>query len=221
MTDQKTEIRLAGFGGQGIILAGHILGKAAALFEHLNAVFTQSYGPEARGGACSADVVISAGTIDYPRVVSPQILVLMSEEAKNTYGGLRAPGARILIDEDLVRWEALSEEVSLFKIPATRLAEKLGRSIVANIVMLGFLTAVTRVVGYEAMKQALFDSIPRGTEELNLKAFEKGYEYGQGLSDQKSEVGGRSKDRRSEIRDQRAEVGDQKSENRNLRSEKE
>lgn len=189
--ESKTEVRLAGFGGQGIVLAGHILGKAAALFEHLNAVFTQSYGPEARGGACSADVVISGGAIHYPRVANPQVLVLMSEEAKNTYGGQLADRAAVLIDEDLVQLETVSEHCALYKIPATRFAEKLGRKIVANIVMLGFITSVTRVVSYEAMKQALFDSIPGGTEELNLKAFEKGYEYG--LS-QRSENG----DQRSE-----------------------
>jgi 2-oxoglutarate ferredoxin oxidoreductase subunit gamma len=179
--DTKTEIRLAGFGGQGIVLAGQVLGKAAALFEHLNAVFTQSYGPEARGGACSADVVLSRGEIHYPRVTRPEILVLMSEEAKNTYGsGLSGPST-VLIDEDLVQLDSVPEGSRLFKIPATRFAEKLGRKIVANIVMLGFITSVTEVVGYEAMKQALFDSIPRGTEELNLKAFEKGYEYGKQL----------------------------------------
>ena len=99
----KTEIRLAGFGGQGIVLAGHILGKAASLYEKLNAVFTQSYGPEARGGACSADVIISGGEIYYPRVSCPQILVLMSEEAKNTYGNLMSHQAMVLIDEDLVQ----------------------------------------------------------------------------------------------------------------------
>ncbi len=177
-TNEKTEIRLAGFGGQGIILAGNILGKAASLYEQLQAVFTQSYGPEARGGACSADVIISGGAIYYPRVSLPKILVLMSEEAKSTYGRQMSDQAMVLIDEDLVQMDTVPEGCLLFKIPATRLAEKLGRKIVANIVMLGFITAVTEVVGYEAMKQALFDSIPSGTEELNLKAFEKGYEYG-------------------------------------------
>jgi 2-oxoglutarate ferredoxin oxidoreductase subunit gamma len=184
--NEKTEIRLAGFGGQGIILAGNILGKAASLYEQLQAVFTQSYGPEARGGACSADVIISGGAIYYPRVSLPQILVLMSEEAKATYGRQMSKQAMVLIDEDLVQMDTVPEGGLLFKIPATRLAEKLGRKIVANIVMLGFITAVTGVVGYEAMKQALFDSIPSGTEELNLKAFEKGYEYGK---KQKSEAG--------------------------------
>ncbi|MBI4764499.1 MAG: 2-oxoacid:acceptor oxidoreductase family protein [Deltaproteobacteria bacterium] len=186
-TTDKTEIRLAGFGGQGIILAGNILGKAASLYEHLQAVFTQSYGPEARGGACSADVIISGGAIYYPRVSLPQILVLMSEEAKNTYGWQMSDQALVLIDEDLVKLDTVPEGCHLFKIPATRLAEKLGRTIVANIVMLGFITSVTGVVGYEAMKQALFDSIPSGTEELNLKAFEKGYEYGKQIKKQESE----------------------------------
>jgi 2-oxoglutarate ferredoxin oxidoreductase subunit gamma len=180
-SETKTEIRLAGFGGQGIVLAGLVLGKAAALFEHLNAVFTQSYGPEARGGACSADVVLSSEEIFYPRVTLPTILVLMSEEAKNTYGSGFADRSTVLIDEDLVQLDSVPAGSRLFKIPATRLAEKLGRKIVANIVMLGFITSVTEVVGYEAMKQALFDSIPRGTEELNLRAFEKGYEYGKQL----------------------------------------
>ena len=191
-TDTKTEIRLAGFGGQGIVLAGQVLGKAAALFEHLFAVFTQSYGPEARGGACSADVVLSQDEIYYPRVTSPQILVLMSEEAKNTYGGGLSGRSTVLIDEDLVQLDSVPEGCRLFKIPATRFAEKLGRKIVANIVMLGFITSVTEVVGYEAMKQALFDSIPRGTEELNLKAFEKGYDYGKQLR-QNSEAASQDK----------------------------
>ena len=84
-TRDKYEIRIGGFGGQGIVLAGNILGKAAALHEGMNAVFTQSYGPEARGGSCSADVVISPHPIYYPRVVKPKVLVLMSEDAKTTY----------------------------------------------------------------------------------------------------------------------------------------
>ncbi len=177
----KNEIRLAGFGGQGIILAGHVLGKAAALHEKVNAVFTQSYGPEARGGACSADVIISSEKIDYPKVSSPDILVFMSEEAKNTYGKVLSEHAKILIDEDLVHLEKIPAGCLLYKIPATRLAERLGRKIVANIVMLGFLSSMTGVVKFESIKEALFDSIPEGTEELNLKALEKGYEYGEKL----------------------------------------
>jgi 2-oxoglutarate ferredoxin oxidoreductase subunit gamma len=175
----KTEVRLAGFGGQGIVLAGNILGKAATLFEGKNAVFTQSYGPEARGGACTADVVISTGRINYPKVIAPEVLVLMSEDAKHTYGHIFAKGAMVLTDQDLVRLDEAPAGCTLRRVPATRLAEELGRSIVANIVMLGFLTAVTGVVTEDSMRQAILASIPKGTEDLNVKAFEAGLAHGQ------------------------------------------
>jgi 2-oxoglutarate ferredoxin oxidoreductase subunit gamma len=183
LSEGKKEIRIAGFGGQGIVLAGNILGKAASLFEGINAVFTQSYGPEARGGSCSADVVLCSEAIYYPRVTEPQILVLMSEDAKNTYGNAISNSCTILIDEDLVKVEEALESASLYKIPATRIAERLGRKIVANIVMLGFITSVTGIIGYDAMKEAIFASIPRGTEELNLNAFKEGYQYGEKLKE--------------------------------------
>ena len=176
--DDKLELRMAGFGGQGIVLAGSILGKAAALYEGLNAVFTQSYGPEARGGSCSADVIISSEVIYYPRVAEPRVLVLMSEDAKNTYGPTTAENGSILIDEDLVQLDESFENSKVYKIPSTRIAENLGRKIVANIVMLGFITAVTGIIGYESMKNAILASIPPGTEKLNLSAFEEGYNYG-------------------------------------------
>ena len=177
---RRLEVRLSGFGGQGIVLAGNILGKSVALFERKNAVFTQSYGPEARGGACSADVVISEETIHYPKVIRPDILVFMSEEAKNTYGRLMASGTTVIIDEDLVKNDGLEGRCSrLFSVPATRIAEGVGRKMVANIVMLGFLAAVTDVVRYESLKRAVLSSVPKGTEELNTQAFEEGYRYGQ------------------------------------------
>jgi len=176
---EKTEVRLAGFGGQGIVLAGSILGKAAALHQGLNAVFTQSYGPEARGGACSADVVMSTGPIYYPKVSAPHILVLMSEDARNTYGGVLREGATLIVDQDLVNLDQAPAGCRLLKVRATRIAEKLGRTIVANIVMLGFLTAVTGVVTYEAMEKSLLASIPPGTEDLNLNALKSGFEEGE------------------------------------------
>jgi 2-oxoglutarate ferredoxin oxidoreductase subunit gamma len=177
---RRLEVRLSGFGGQGIVLAGSILGKSVALFERKNAVFTQSYGPEARGGACSADVVISDETIHYPKVSQPDVLVFMSEEAKNTYGRLMSSGTTVIIDEDLVKNDGLEGRCSrLFSVPATRIAEGVGRKMVANIVMLGFLAAVTDVVRYESLKRAVLSSVPKGTEELNTQAFEEGYRYGQ------------------------------------------
>ena len=174
----KRQIRLSGFGGQGIILAGMILGKAATLFEDRNAVMTQSFGPEARGGACSADVVLSDGRIHYPRVTEPDVLVVMSEEAARTYGRNTAEGAVVLVNENLVRTIPEGKGLKIYTIPATRIAEGLGRVMVANIVMLGFIAATTGVVGYDAMRQALLATVPPATHELNLSAFQAGYDHG-------------------------------------------
>ncbi|MGB6066958.1 MAG: 2-oxoacid:acceptor oxidoreductase family protein [Desulfomonilaceae bacterium] len=177
----KQEIRLAGFGGQGIILSGHILGKAAALFENKNAVFTQSYGPEARGGSCSADVVISDEVIHYPKVEQPVVLVLMSQGAWETYGGSIRPGGTLILDEDLVLLDREPKGITIYRVPCTRIAEELGRTIVANIVMLGAVAALGGVVTYESMKESVLASIPPGTEDLNTSAFDKGFEYGERL----------------------------------------
>lgn len=172
------QVRLAGFGGQGIVLAGLILGKTATLFEGANATMTQSYGPEARGGACSADVIISSARIDYPRVIQPQFLVLMSEEAARTYGETAAVDALVLVNEDLVKSAPKRPDLNVRTIPATGIAEKLGRVIVANIVMLGFLCSASGVVGYDALKQSILASIPEGTEKLNIAAFQAGFDWG-------------------------------------------
>jgi len=171
-------VRLAGFGGQGIVLAGMILGKAVTLYEGANAVMTQSYGPEARGGACSADVVISENRINYPRVSTPDILVLMSEEAARTYGSNTSDRALIVINENLVKTVPAEDKLKILRVPATGIAEQLGRVIVANIVMLGFITAVSEIVSFQSMKQAVLDSIPKGTESLNLSALQAGYDHG-------------------------------------------
>ena len=176
--DEDIEIKLGGFGGQGIILSGLILGKAASLFSGKRATFTQSYGPEARGGACSANVVISKTEIDYPYVSSPHHMMVMSQGAYEKYVEKLRPGGKLLYDEDLVELRFRRKDISRFGIPATRLAEQLGRKIVANIVMLGFVTAVTEVVDYDAMKSAILDTVPPGTEELNLKAYNTGYDEG-------------------------------------------
>jgi 2-oxoglutarate ferredoxin oxidoreductase subunit gamma len=173
----RKEIRLTGFGGQGIILSGYIVGKAAAIYDKKQATFTQSYGPESRGGACSAQVIISDEPISYPHLIDPAILVVMSQEAYNKYAPTLKEGALLVVDEDLVKTDELPAEVRVLSVPATRLAEELGRKIVANIVMLGFFTAVTDLVSVEAMREAVLSSVPKGTEDLNLKAFLKGYEY--------------------------------------------
>jgi 2-oxoglutarate ferredoxin oxidoreductase subunit gamma len=172
------EVLLGGFGGQGIILSGLILGKAASLFSDKEATFTQSYGPEARGGSCSANVMISKTEIDYPYITRPHHVVLMSQGAYEKYVSDLRPEGNMLYDSDLVEVKFRRTDIQRFGIPATRLAEQLGRKIVANIVMLGFITAVTKVVDYDAMKSAILDTVPPGTEELNLKAYNIGYEEG-------------------------------------------
>ena len=183
----RTEIKLAGFGGQGIVLAGFILGKAISIFDDNNAVLTQSYGPEARGGACSADVVTSTEDIDYPEVTIPGVVVIMSQEAYTKYGkNIRKKGL-MLIDKGLVEVDGKDEGITILGVPSTKFAEDLGRRIVANIVMLGFLTAVTDVVSLKAMKKSLLDSVPKGTEELNMTAMMKGYDYGMELISGKSD----------------------------------
>lgn len=173
----RKEIVIGGFGGQGIILAGLILGQAATIFEGKNATFTQDYGPEARGGSCRAQVVISDSVISNPYVESPSVLAVMSQEAYEKYTVGLAKSAPVLIDTDLVK-PRRSRQNKTFAIPATRIAGELGRTAVANIVMLGFLTAITKIVSAEAMKKSLLKSVPRGTEELNTKAFERGYSFG-------------------------------------------
>jgi 2-oxoglutarate ferredoxin oxidoreductase subunit gamma len=172
----KHEIRLCGFGGQGIILAGYIIGQAATVYEGINAVFTQDYGPEARGGACRADVIISEEAVRYPYIYAPSILVAMSQAAYDKYiVGLRED-ALVVIDEDLVT-PTDTVKNRLLTAPATRIAGELGRVAVANVVMMGFLTAATDVLSRDAMKKSILSSVPPGTEDLNTKAFERGFEY--------------------------------------------
>ena len=173
----REEIVVGGFGGQGIILAGYILGRAAAIFDGKQATFTQNYGPEARGGACRAQVAISDSGISYPYVDNPSVLAVMSQEAYTKYAPEMRKGALLLVDEDLVKPKT-SKNTKIFAIPATHIAQELGRRAVANIVMLGFITAVTGIVSVEAMKESVLGSVPKGTEELNMKAFESGYAYG-------------------------------------------
>lgn len=177
---KRTEVKICGFGGQGIVLSGYILGKAASLHDGKEAVLTQSYGPEARGGACSADVVISEVKVDYPYLKGIDVLVVMSQEAYSTYCKELDKNGMMLIDEDLVEPDELDESIELHKIPATRIAEELGNKIVANIVMVGFLAAVTGLVSKDAMKKAILATVPMGTQELNERAFDKGYEHKKG-----------------------------------------
>jgi len=174
---QYSEIRFSGLGGQGIILTGYITGKAATIFDNLHATFVQSYGPESRGGACSAQLIVSDKEVDYPLITKPDILIVMSQEAYYKYAKELKPNGIMLVEEDMVKLENARTDVKILKIPASKLAEKLGKRMVANIVMLGFFTAQAKTVSVKAMQEAIKDSVPHGTEELNLKAFQLGYDY--------------------------------------------
>jgi 2-oxoglutarate ferredoxin oxidoreductase subunit gamma len=173
------EIRFAGYGGQGIIRSGYIVGRAASLYDKKFATLTQDFGPESRGGACSAQVVVSGTRVLYPYVTTPDVFVAMSQEGYDKFEAELSDRGLLIIDEDLVRPKALRGQIKLFAVPATRFAEELGNRIIANVVILGFFTAVTSIVAYEAMKSAIPDSVPEKAVPLNMKAFERGYEYGQ------------------------------------------
>ena len=175
----RTEIRFAGFGGQGIISAGNITGKAASIFDDKNAVLIQSYGPEARGGACSAEVVIEDDSIDYPQMTAPQAVILMSQEAYEKFGHDVQEEGIVILEEDLIEEYSIPDGITSYTLPATKIAEELGHRIVANVVMLGFLVAVLPAVSPEAMKESILSSVPEGTEDLNEKAFEEGLTRGE------------------------------------------
>lgn len=170
----RREIRIAGFGGQGVGLTGFILGKALALYDGQEAVMTQAYGPEARGGASSANIVTADEPIDYPFIQQPDILVALSQEAYNRFRPTAKPQALILIDQDLVTPDP---DDNIHAIPATRLAEELGRRIVTNLVMLGFFTAVSGLVSRQAVEQAIQTTVKPATIPLNLQAYATGYDY--------------------------------------------
>jgi len=172
----RREVRLAGTGGQGAILAGILLAEAAVR-DGKNVVQTQSYGPEARGGASRSEVVISEGEIDYPKVLQPSITLCMSQEACDRYSVDLARGGLLIIDADHVVRAPTTRAV---RVPLTRLArEEAGREVVANVVALGLLAGLTGIVSREALEQAVQARAPKGTTEVNLKALAAGYRAAQ------------------------------------------
>lgn len=171
----KTSVRLTGTGGQGLILAGIILAEAA-LLEGKNAVQSQSYGPEARGGASKAEVIISAGPIHYPKISKSDYLLSMSEKAYQKYKGGMGDGSVLILDSTFVAAGENEKAGKIYSIPITKIAiEATGREMTANIVALGILAGLG-VVEQNALKTAVLHRIPKGTEELNLKALAAGIE---------------------------------------------
>ena len=176
-----TEIRIAGFGGQGVILSAIVIGKAGCIYEGGFSTMTQSFGPEARGGACSAQVILSDSPVLYPYVTRPDVLVVMSHEAYSIFAPQVRENGTLIIEQDLVRVDTLPPGVRVFSCPATRLAEELGKKMVLNIVMVGFFGAVTGLLDPDHLRQAVADSVPAAFQKLNLQAFDKGFEYGVNL----------------------------------------
>ena len=173
-----SEIRFAGFGGQGVILCASIIVKAACFFQDGYATLTLSFGPEARGGACSAQVILSDEPVLYPYVTQPDVLVVMSQEAYTRFAPEVKPGGLLLLERDLVKVDSVKNLARVHSIPATRLAEELGRKMVLNVVMVGFFGAVAGLVQPQALREAVAASVPPALKDLNLRAFDKGYEYG-------------------------------------------
>jgi 2-oxoglutarate ferredoxin oxidoreductase subunit gamma len=168
----RIEVRLAGAGGQGIILAGLILAEAASRGEGRQVAMSQSYGPEARGGSSRAEVVISDAAIDYPLCLAPDVLVALSQEAADVYGSDLSPHGLTIIDRDLVETTGWDKVTAL---PFTAVAkDKVGRTGVANIVALGALAELTGLIGRRALDAALDRRAPAGSRELNRQALAQG-----------------------------------------------
>ena len=176
---KKTEIRFTGFGGQGIIRCALITGKALALFDEQYATMTQAFGPEARGSACASQLIVSDERVLYPYITTPDVLVSMSQEAYDRYEPELGNTGTLIIDTDLVKPRPVRGKIRVFSVPSTRFAEELGNRVFANLVMLGFFTAITKVVTSEAMKKALPGLVPDRFLDRNIDAFDKGYNHGQ------------------------------------------
>ena len=170
----QKKIIITGFGGQGVIMAGRIVGKAAALGDKLESSLVQSYGPESRGGACSVQVTIADEEIYYPYINTPDILVCMSQAGFDKYRDQLEKETVLIIDQDLVKTEI---EHDHYAVPATRFAEEMGLKMMANIIMIGFLSGITEVVSLESAKKTVSESVPPKTVEINVKAFDRGWEF--------------------------------------------
>jgi len=173
----RYEVRLSGEGGQGLILAGKILAEAAAIYSDLNAAQSQSYGPEARGGASRSEVILSDGDIDYPKAMAVDLLLAFTQESCDKYSGDLKDSGTLVVDSDAVT-RIPEGDYRVFEAPIIRTAEeRCGRRVVANILALGLIgRLLTDMVTTEALESAVRSRVPRGTEDLNLKAFRFGVE---------------------------------------------
>lgn len=174
MASKRFEIRFSGSGGQGMITGAIILAEAASIYEGKNSCQTQSYGPEARGGSSRADCVISDGEIDYPKATKLDVLLAMTQEAAEKYTVDLKPDGLLIVDTDTV-YKVPSFSGQVVKLPITAIArEQVGKLFVVNIVSLGAIVELTGIISEESLRKAILNRVPKGTEELNMKAFELG-----------------------------------------------
>jgi len=173
---ERYEIRFSGSGGQGLILAGVIFAEAATIYEGINAVQSQSYGPEARGGASKSEVIISDEKIDFPKAQAIDLQLSLTQESCDKYYKDLKPDGILLVDEDFVR-RVPAGSFRVIRLPIIRTAsEEIGKAFVANIVALGAIAAITGRVSLGSVEKAVLSRVPKGTEELNKKALLAGYE---------------------------------------------
>ncbi len=171
------QIKVSGFGGQGVILLGTIIGKAAAVYDNKHVTMTRSYGPEARGGACSAQVIIGNQPIDYPYVTCPEVLIVFSQEAYKKNVRDIAEGGILFYEKDLTAVKKISPIIRTHAIPSIRIAERLGNRVAMNMVMLGFFAKTNHAVSLESLRKAIQTTVPPKLININLAAFEEGYAY--------------------------------------------
>ena len=180
----KVDIRICGMGGQGVIMSGLVIGKAASIFEDKWSTMIQSFGPEARGSTCAAQVMIAASHIGYPYIYKSDVFLVFSQAGYDKYVDEMKSGAILVYENELITLDdRVPEGVKTCGIPATRIAqEEVGKLITFNMVMLGFFARCTNVVTLDAIKKSIVDSVPPGTDEMNLKAFDAGYNYSESPS---------------------------------------
>jgi 2-oxoglutarate ferredoxin oxidoreductase subunit gamma len=178
----NSSLRITGVGGQGAITAGHLLGTAAVLYDHKEAVVTEGYSPYITGGWSRADIVISETPVDYPMVTKLDGLITMYQDGLDSNLGLLKHGSVVLAEKRLVN-PSKAKGRDVFLIPATDAAESLGRKVLTNIVLLGALMAVMPVVSMDSLKTAVTARFPKAAE-LNVRALDSGFSLGQQLAKQ-------------------------------------
>ena len=177
----RFEVRIAGLGGQGIVTAGVMIGRAASVFGGKNVTLAQSYGPESRGGASKVEVIVSDEKINYPRLRKPSLVAIMSQEAYQKNISDLTGDTIVIIDPDMIQEDQLNHTARTYRVPATRIAEGLGKKIVSNMVIVGAIIGLTNMVNTASVEKAIAKYTPRGTEQLNLTAFKNGYDFARGL----------------------------------------